>query len=97
MVIEGHKFQFLASGSHTRSEHHFPQNIDHRQKHVLLTKCAYLVYEMTNYALNRDPFSLKFLDMIGAHENFHFFLLASSTFSSPEKHNFALRAYYCYT
>ena len=50
------------------------------QNHILLTKCDYLVYEMTKYDINRTMFSLRFLDMIHVYENCQTFYYDSSKF-----------------
>ena len=67
MVIEGLKFQFLVFGCRALGTQFFPK-IHIRQKRILLTKCAHLVYKITKCSLSRAPFSLRFSDMIGVYE-----------------------------
>ena len=68
MVIEGLKFQNLASRMLSHAHDTILPNIAHCQNHVLLAKCYNLVYEIIKYALNRDPFSLKFSGMIETYD-----------------------------
>ena len=94
MVIEGLKFQFLASGrSHTLITQ-FPPKINFRQNRVLLTKCVHLVYEIIKCSLSRAPFSLMFSDMIGAYEKFQKNIWVLVSFPRHKKHNSASRAHY---
>ena len=60
MVLEGLKFKKFASETITHARDSTFAKDRLCQNHVLLTKCAHLVYTITKYALNRNQFSLKF-------------------------------------